>query len=154
MGLKPARFAGRWPWGQGIRRSRAWRRRFHNLIGGLGEQVAWPALYQQLHRALRSAIANKQLAPDEALPPERDMAQDLGVSQITVRTQALDALVEDEGLVTVGRQGAGIHRRARGKEFFQAVVVHGGYSSARGRTRRSVWIGNVTDGAVTSVRRR
>ena len=48
--------------------------------------------------------ATRILKPDEALPPERDLAADLSVSRITVR-KALDGLVE-EGLL-VRRQGAG-----------------------------------------------
>jgi hypothetical protein len=42
-------------------------------------------LYQQLERALRSAVERGLLAPEDALPPERDLAADLGVSRITVR---------------------------------------------------------------------
>jgi GntR family transcriptional regulator len=115
-----------------------------DLIGGLGEQAPGP-LYQQLHRALRSAIANKQLAPDEALPPERDMAQDLGVSRITVR-KALDALV-DEGLVT-RRQGAGTFVAARVEKSFSKLSSFTEDMLARGRTPRSAWMKR-TDGAVT-----
>ena len=36
-------------------------------------------LYLQLQRALREAIQLKVLSPDDALPPERDMADDFKV---------------------------------------------------------------------------
>src|SRR5688572_27506462 len=42
-------------------------------------------LYQQLQRSLREAIENRLIAPDDALPPERDLADELQVSRITVR---------------------------------------------------------------------
>jgi len=114
------------------------------LIGGLGDQAPGP-LYQQLHRALRQAIANKQLAPDEALPAERDMAQDLGVSRITVR-KALDALA-DEGLVT-RRQGAGTFVAARVEKSFSKLSSFTEDMLARGRMPRSAWLRR-SDGAVT-----
>ena len=62
---------------------------FSDVIGRLDEQSRAP-LYQQLRRALRDAIADNRLAAEEALPPERILADDLGVSRITVR-KALDA---------------------------------------------------------------
>lgn len=114
------------------------------LIGGLGEQAPGP-LYQQLHRALRQAIANKQLAPDEALPPERDMAEDLGVSRITVR-KALDALA-DEGLVT-RRQGAGTFVAARVEKSFSKLSSFTEDMLSRGRIPHSAWLRR-SDGAVT-----
>ncbi|HEY5289550.1 MAG TPA: GntR family transcriptional regulator [Caulobacteraceae bacterium] len=114
------------------------------LIGELGEQAPGP-LYQQLHRALRQAIANKQLAPDEALPAERDMAQDLGVSRITVR-KALDALA-DEGLVT-RRHGAGTFVAARVEKSFSKLSSFTEDMLARGRVPRSAWLRR-SDGAVT-----
>ena len=40
-------------------------------------------LYQQLQRRLRDAIENRILGPDDALPPERDLAEELAVSRIT-----------------------------------------------------------------------
>jgi GntR family transcriptional regulator len=43
------------------------------LIGGLNEEHSLP-LYQQLQRGLRRAIEMKLLAPEDALPPERDLA--------------------------------------------------------------------------------
>jgi len=62
----------------------------------LDESSALP-LYQQLQRALRTAIEKRVVGPDDALPPERDLADELSVSRITVR-KAIDGLV-DEGLL-------------------------------------------------------
>ncbi|WP_293858435.1 GntR family transcriptional regulator, partial [Steroidobacter sp.] len=61
-------------------------------------------LYQQLQRKLRLAIDNRVLGADDALPPERDLAEELNVSRITVR-KAIDGLVE-EGLL-IRKQGSG-----------------------------------------------
>jgi len=61
-------------------------------------------LYVQLERALRHAISGGILGPDDSLPPERELAADLGISRITVR-KALDALATD-GLL-ISRRGAG-----------------------------------------------
>src|SRR5579862_1373683 len=114
------------------------------LIGGFGDQAHGP-LYQQLHRALRQAITSKQLAPDEALPAERDMALDLGVSRITVR-KALDALA-DEGLVT-RRQGAGTFVAARVEKSFSKLSSFSEDMLSRGRVPHSEWLRR-GDGAVT-----
>ena len=53
-------------------------------VGKLDEASRLP-LYQQLQRALRQAIETRVLGPDDALPPERDLAADFNVSRITVR---------------------------------------------------------------------
>lgn len=114
------------------------------VIGALGEQARGP-LYQQLHRALRQAIADNRLATDEALPPERDIAQDLGISRITVR-KAIDALV-GEGLV-VRRQGAGTFVAARIEKSFSKLSSFSEDMASRGRVARSVWLRR-SDGTVT-----
>ena len=61
-------------------------------------------LYQQVQRALRDAIQQRALGPDDALPAERDLASALGVSRITIR-KAIAGL-EQEGLL-VSRRGSG-----------------------------------------------
>ena len=90
------------------------------LIGNLSGTDSLP-LYQQLQRGLRQAIQNKLLAPEDALPPEREMAEEFSVSRITVR-KALDGLV-GEGLLT-RRQGSGhVRVEPRRKELFEAHLV-------------------------------
>ena len=63
-------------------------------------------LYRQIAEQLRALIDRAEFAPATRLPPERDLAAQLGVSRPSVR-EALIAL-EVEGLVEV-RPGSGIH---------------------------------------------
>jgi transcriptional regulator, GntR family len=94
-------------------------------------------LYQQLQRSLREAIQKRVLGPDDALPPERDLADELSVSRITVR-KAIDGLVE-EGLL-VRRQGAGTFVRARVEKNFAKLTSFSEDMRARGRTPHSEWL--------------
>ena len=57
------------------------------------------------------------IGPGESLPPERELAEEFGISRITVR-KALDALVS-EGMLT-RRQGAGTFVTG------QTIVIDGG----------------------------
>ncbi len=65
-------------------------------------------LYRQIADQLRTLIERGEFAPGSRLPPERDLAVQLGVSRPSVR-EALIAL-EVEGLVEV-RMGSGIYVR-------------------------------------------
>jgi GntR family transcriptional regulator len=102
-------------------------------------------LYQQLQRALREAIETRILGPDDALPSERQLAADLGVSRITVR-KAIDGLVE-EGLL-VSRQGSGNFVCTRIDKNFAKLTSFSEDMRSRGRTPRSVWIKRA-EGTVT-----
>jgi len=113
-------------------------------IGSLDAHGAGP-LYRQLHDALRSAIENGVLRPESALPPERDLASEFGVSRITVR-KALDALVADSLLVR--RQGAGTFVNGRVEKQFSKLTSFSEDMAARGRSVRSEWLLRDT-GAVT-----
>jgi GntR family hexuronate regulon transcriptional repressor len=66
-------------------------------------------LYQQIARAIATAIANGRYAPGDKLPSERELADDFGVSRPTVR-DAMIAL-EFQGLVEA-RQGSGVYVNA------------------------------------------
>jgi GntR family transcriptional regulator len=90
-----------------------------------------------VHDALRSAIENSLLKPQDALPPERDLATDFGVSRITVR-KALDALVA-EGLLT-RKQGAGTFVSGRVEKQFAKLTSFSEDMAARGRKPRSEWL--------------
>lgn len=105
-------------------------------VGVLDPKGSLP-LYQQMQRALRRAIDNRVLGPDDALPAERDLATDFGVSRITVR-KALDGLVA-EGLL-VRRQGSGNFVSARVEKNFALLTSFSEDMRARGRTPRSVWL--------------
>ncbi len=102
-------------------------------------------LYQQLQRALREAIQNHVLAPDDALPAERQIASDLAISRITVR-KAIEGLVE-EGLL-VRRQGSGNFVAGRIEKNFAKLTSFSEDMRARGRTPRSEWLKRA-EGAVT-----
>ena len=65
-------------------------------------------LYRQIAEQLRALIVAGEYAPGTRLPPERDLAQQLGVSRPSVR-EALIAL-EVEGYVDI-RIGSGIYAR-------------------------------------------
>ena len=117
---------------------------FSQLIGSLDQRGRGP-LYQKLQQALRDAIQNRVLAPDEALPPERDLATEFAVSRITVR-KALDGLVS-EGLL-VRRQGAGTFVASRVEKSFSKLSSFTEDMISRGRTPRSEWLKRA-EGAVT-----
>ncbi len=68
-------------------------------------------LYRQIADQIRELISGGEFAPGARLPPERDLAKQLGVSRPSVR-EALIAL-EVEGLVDV-RIGSGIYVRSTG----------------------------------------
>jgi GntR family transcriptional regulator len=110
----------------------------------LDESSAQP-LYQQLQRSLRGAIENGVIGPDDALPPERDLAEMLGVSRITVR-KAIDELVDD-GLL-IRKQGSGTFVSNRVEENFAKLTSFSEDMRARGRQPRSVWM-NRAAGTVT-----
>ncbi|QUD88568.1 GntR family transcriptional regulator [Phenylobacterium montanum] len=114
-----------------------------DVIGRLDEQGRAP-LYQQLRRALRDAIADNRLAAEEALPPERILAEQLGVSRITVR-KALDALVS-EGMLT-RRQGAGTFVAARVEKSFSKLTSFSEDMISRGRKPESAWLSRAAGSA-------
>jgi GntR family transcriptional regulator len=107
-----------------------------HTVGKLDEHNDLP-LYQQLQRVLRQAIETRVLGPDDALPPERDLASDFSVSRITVR-KAIDGLVS-EGML-VRRQGAGTFVCARVEKNFSKLTSFSEDMRARGRNPRSVWL--------------
>jgi GntR family transcriptional regulator len=106
------------------------------VLPPLDEKSAQP-LYQQLQRALREAIENGVIGPEDALPPERDLAEMLGVSRITVR-KAIDELAE-EGLL-VRKQGSGTFVSNRVEKNFAKLTSFSEDMRARGREPRSVWL--------------
>jgi len=105
-------------------------------VGKLDQQSSLP-LYQQLQRALREAIETSVAGSYHALPPERDLARDFGVSRITVR-KALDGLMR-EGLL-VRRQGSGTFVCARVEKNFSKLTSFSEDMRARGCNPHSVWL--------------
>ncbi|PTD26269.1 GntR family transcriptional regulator [Sphingomonas fennica] len=113
-------------------------------IGALDAHGRAP-LYQRLQDALRGAIEQQLLKPQQALPPERDLASDFAVSRITVR-KALDGLVA-EGLLN-RRQGAGTFVAGRVEKQFSKLSSFSEDMATRGRTPSSKWLSR-SEGAVT-----
>ena len=64
-----------------------------------------PPAYAQIVERVESAVSRGELSAGDRLPPERQLAAELGVSRMTLR-QAL-ATLESRGLVTrtTGRRG-------------------------------------------------
>lgn len=116
---------------------------FVERIGKLDPESGAP-LYLQLQRVLRSAIERHVLAPDEALPPERDLADAYRVSRVTVR-KALDGLVHARLLTR--RQGAGTFVAARVEKNFASISSFSEDMLSRGRQPHSEWIAR-TEGTV------
>jgi len=118
---------------------------FTDRLGSLKKDDPTP-LYLQLQRALREAIHDNVIRPDNAIPTERDLATDLGISRITVR-KAIDGLVE-EGILA-RRQGAGTFVvGGRVEKSFSRISSFSEDMIARGRKPRSVWVSRTT-GTVT-----
>ena len=109
---------------------------FVDRIGRLDSRSSAP-LYLQLQRVLRSAIERQVLAPDEALPPERELAEAYDVSRVTVR-KALDGLVHARLLTR--RQGAGTFVAARVEKNFATISSFTEDMLSRGRQPHSEWI--------------
>jgi GntR family transcriptional regulator len=94
--------------------------------------------YVQLHRHIAGAIAAGQLEPETQLPPERDLAEQAGVSRVTVR-QAVAQLVAD-GLIEQKR-GAGSFIRRPGPKLEQSLsrlISFTDLMKARGKQSTSV----------------
>ncbi|WP_332855518.1 GntR family transcriptional regulator [Duganella sp. S19_KUP01_CR8] len=117
-----------------------------NIMKVLSDTSSLP-LYHQLQRALREAIAQRVLLPDDALPPERKLASDLNVSRLTVR-KALDGLVA-EGLL-VRRPGSGnFINHTRIEQNFSKLSSFSEDMRARGRQPGSTWLDRSAGGATS-----
>lgn len=99
--------------------------------------TAGPQLYQRLKAALSASIESRRLGPDAALPSERDIAQALRISRITVR-KAIDGLVEEGRLVR--KHGSGTYVAGRVEKSFSTLSSFTEDMRARGRTVRSEWL--------------
>lgn len=96
-----------------------------------------PQLYQRLKTVLSASIDSRRLEPDAALPSERDIAETLGISRITVR-KAIDGLVEEGRLVR--KHGSGTYVAGRVEKSFSTLTSFTEDMRARGRTVRSEWL--------------
>jgi GntR family transcriptional regulator len=107
------------------------------------EAFADPAggpLYLRLGRRIAEAIASGALAPGDALPPERELAAQTGLSRVTVR-KAVSSLVASGALVQ--RRGSGTFVAPRLERVEQSLSQLTSFSedmARRGKTVRSIWL--------------
>jgi GntR family transcriptional regulator len=94
-------------------------------------------LYRQIQAVIRDAVADRTLRPDDALPPERELAADFGVSRITIR-KAIEGLVKEGVLDT--HHGSGTFIRSRVEKNFAQLTSFSEERSARGLTASSRWM--------------
>lgn len=94
-------------------------------------------LYQQVQAAIREAIANRTLKPDDALPPERELAAQFEVSRITIR-KAIAGLVNEGVLDT--HHGSGTFVRSKVEKNFAQLTSFTDEMASRGMKASSVWL--------------
>lgn len=125
---------------------------FIERIGSLSDSEAGPR-YLRLQKLLRQAVDSERLPLGAALPSERDLCEEYGLSRVTIR-KAVDGLVE-EGLLE-RRHGAGTFVAGRPAEQAQtrvekSISALSSFSEdmlARGRKPGNRWI-HRSAGAVT-----
>lgn len=125
---------------------------FVDQIGALRENEAGPR-YMRLQKLIRHAVDSRRLAAGAALPSERDLCEEYGLSRVTIR-KAIDGLVE-EGLLE-RRQGAGtfvsesLQKASNGRveKSFSALSSFSEDMMARGRKPGNKWIDR-SEGLVT-----
>ena len=104
------------------------------------DPTASPHLYLQLRNGLARLIRDRHFGANEALPSERMLAEQLGVSRVTAR-KAIDALVE-EGLV-VRRHGSGNYIAPLLEQPLTRLTSFTEELKQRGFTPRSRWVKRV-----------
>jgi GntR family transcriptional regulator len=101
-------------------------------------------LYQQLARCLAQAIHDGQFATDEALPSERVLCEQLGVSRVTAR-KAIDQLVS-QGLV-LRRRGSGNYIAPKLEQPLTRLTGFSEELEQRGFKPSSQWLHRAVTGA-------
>lgn len=94
-------------------------------------------LYHQLRRRLRHAVESGLLQVGDALPSERDLADALGLSRVTVR-KAISGLVS-EGLL-MQQQGAGTFVAPRVEQALSLLTSFSEDMRARGMVPGAQWL--------------
>lgn len=107
------------------------------LKGDISETAATAPLYHQLRRRIRLAVESGMLQVGDALPSERDLAEALGLSRVTVR-KAISGLVT-EGLLTQ-QQGAGTFVAPRVEQALSLLTSFSEDMLARGMAPGAEWI--------------
>ena len=94
-------------------------------------------LYVRLQQLIEQAIATHDLKPGDVLPPERDMAEALSISRVTVR-RAIDNMVQ-EGVLTQ-RQGAGTYISNRVQQPLNHLKGFSQLMEEQNKTVSSRWL--------------
>ena len=117
--------------------------------------MARPSLVDATETALRERLAPGRARPGDRLPPEKELAEALGVSRGTLRL-ALERL-ESNGEI-VRRQGSGtfVGRVALSAAFSEGLEVLESYASLARRQGRRLSVRNLVSraGAGARIRRR
>ena len=93
--------------------------------------------YVQLARNLASAIQSGAWKPNEALPAERELCEQLNVSRVTLR-QALDAVAE-QGLIS-RRQGDGTYVTPHIEHTLSSLISFSETLRRKGYEPRTQWL--------------
>lgn len=102
-------------------------------------------LYAQVAEHIRGKIRREELRPGDLVPPDRDLADEQGVSRGTA-VRALDLLVS-EGLITAGATRAG--RRVRDK---RVLSIHASRSESVADRRAAgidAWVTDIQEYGLT-----
>ena len=94
-------------------------------------------LYRQAQSAIRNAINARVLQPNDALPPERELAESFAVSRITIR-KAISGLVNEGVLDT--HHGSGNFVRSKVEKNFAQLTSFTEEMASRGMVASSRWI--------------
>ena len=115
---------------------------FYNFVSKQLSGSDQAPLYQKLNRAIRESITKGILAPNDYLPSERALMQELGISRKTVR-HAFECLREDKVIDSAQGLGTFVTRRInysiKGEKGFSEIVSHhGGVPSTRWLQRKKI----------------
>ncbi|GHF20878.1 GntR family transcriptional regulator [Kordiimonas sediminis] len=113
-------------------------------IGPLEENERLP-LYHQLQRKIQASIEEGVLSPGDALPAEREIASELGISRITVR-KALNGLVKSGFLSK--KQGAGTFVTTHMEKRLTRLSSFTEDLASRGWVATNLWLSR-TKGIIT-----
>lgn len=94
-------------------------------------------LYLQLQQTIEEAVRNGTLKPDAALPGERDLAKQLGISRVTVR-KAITGLVKRGVLVQRWGSGTFVAHQMRLEQPLSRLSSFTDDMSARGLSSTAV----------------
>lgn len=108
-----------------------------DIVAALASKEVGGPMYARLATVLRDAIHGGRLLNGAALPPERDLAEALEVSRVTLR-RAVEELVR-EGLLNV-KQGSGTYVTARLVEPLSVLTSFSEDMRRRGMVAGSVWV--------------